>query len=112
MASAALLAPADAGAAPGPEQAVQVVADSAADDYRAERRTILLRYRSATEQARDALQQALGRAGTQPERTAAWEDYRQATALASTHGAHELKQARTRFRAAVDQARDWAAGQG
>ena len=112
MASAALLVPAEAGAVPRPEQAVQVVADSAADGYRDERRAALLSYRAATEAAQDALQDALERAGTEQERIAAWEEFKQATAQASERGAQEMEQARSRFRDAVDQARGWAAALG
>ena len=104
-ASAVLLSPAEVVGAPAPELVVQAVADSAADVYRDERRRVLQRYRARTAAARQALAEALGRAGTSRERDEAWERYKRATESASARGEREMRRARERFRATVAQAR-------
>lgn len=98
LASAVLLVPGTAQAVPTPEQAVQAVADSAAETYRQTRDRILHDYHARTTAAQSALEQASAR-------DAAWREYKRVTADARADADAALKRARAEFRRTVALAR-------
>lgn len=98
VASVALLSPTAVNAAPSPEQAVQAVADSAAETYRLARAEILQRYRTQTEQAQRRLSQASNL-------DAAWAEYKRSTREAAAQAKASLASAREEFRRTVAVAR-------
>lgn len=98
VASVALLSPGVAQAQPMPEQAVQAIADSAAETYRQTRDAILASYHSQTAEAQRALEQAT-------DRETAWQEYKQATESARQRTHAALEQARETFRRTVALAR-------
>lgn len=104
-ASAVLFAPGTGQAVPVAEQVVHAVADSAAATYRAERRSILLRYRNRTAEAQRVLAAALEQATTARERQAAMRQYHADTAAARAEAHAAMQRARAAFRQAVALAR-------
>lgn len=84
--------------APVPAVAEQVVADSAAEDYRETRDNILRDYHERTAQAQAALE-------TAADRERAWQEYKQATAEARARATAQIKAAREEFKHTVEVAR-------
>lgn len=98
VASAVLLVPGTAQAAPTTDQVVQAVADSAAETYRDTRDQILRTYHRRTAAAQEALAKAT-------DRERAWQEYKRATADARAQADARLKAAREQFRDTVAVAR-------
>lgn len=89
-----------------PRQGFRAAAQFAADEYREERRRILLGYRDATRAAHHRLRMALLTAGTEDDRKAAWRAYTDETDPLRTAAHTKMQQARAAFRATVDRARE------
>lgn len=98
LASAVLLIPGTAQAAPTADQAVQAIADSAAETYRQTRDGILHEYHARTAAAQAALAAA-------SDRETAWQEYKRVTAEARQQADDALKRARAEFRRTVALAR-------
>ncbi len=89
-----------------PRQGFRAATQLAADDYREQRRRILLDYREATRQAQHTLRMALMQAADEQGRKAAWRAYAAETDPLRTAAHQRMQHARATFRAAVEQARE------
>ncbi|MCB0922601.1 MAG: hypothetical protein KDC08_12415 [Actinobacteria bacterium] len=89
-----------------PRQGLRAAAQFAADEYRQERRRILLAYRDATRGAHHRLRLALRDAADEQQRQDAWRVYADETGPLRRAANRQMQQARAEFRAAVERARD------
>ena len=89
-----------------PRQGFRAAAQFAADEYREERRRILLAYRDATRGAHHRLRLALRDAADEQQRQDAWRVYADETGPLRSAANRHMQQARTRFRDVVEQARE------